>query len=270
MSLNASIPIYRQCELIGLNRSTFYYEQIPISPYNQLLMNLIDEQYTKTPFYGVPRMTVWLKAQGHNVNHKRIESLMKLMGIQAIYPKRNLSKINNQNRIYPYLLKYLTINKPNQVWASYITYIRMKKGFIYLIAIMDWFSRFVLSWSTSITLDNDFCLRALQKALSIARPEIFNTDQGTQFTSSEFTNLLTQNNIRISMDGRGRAYDNIFIERLWRTVKYEEVYLKDYSNPWEAQNSLDYYFNFYNTERPHQAHSYKTPYEVYYQQGGKT
>ncbi|HPO29562.1 MAG TPA: integrase core domain-containing protein, partial [Caldisericia bacterium] len=148
--------------------------------------------------------------------------------------------------------------------------IRMKKGFIYLIAIMDWFSRFVLSWSTSITLDNDFCLRALQKALSIARPEIFNTDQGTQFTSYEFISLLNQNNIRISMDGRGRAYDNIFIERLWRTVKYEEVYLKDYSNPWEAQNSLDDYFNFYNTERPHQALGYKTPYEVYYQQGGKT
>ena len=270
MNLSSSIPIYRQCELIGLNRSTFYYEQIPISPYNQLLMNLIDEQYTKTPFYGAPRMTIWLKAQGHNVNHKRIEGLMKLMGIKAIYPKRNLSRINPQNRIYPYLLKYLIINKPNQVWASDITYIRMRRGFIYLIAIMDWFSRFVLSWSTSITLDNDFCLRALQKALSIARPEIFNTDQGTQFTSYEFISLLNQNNIRISMDGRGRAYDNIFIERLWRTVKYEEVYLKDYSNPWEAQNSLDDYFNFYNTERPHQAHSYKTPYEVYYQQGGKT
>ena len=176
-------------------------------------------------------MTVWLKAKGHNVNHKRIESLMKLMGIQAIYPKRNLSRVNPQNRIYPYLLKYLTINKPNQVLKSDITYIRMKRGFIYLIAIMDWFSRFVLSWSTSITLDNDFCLRALQKALSIARPEIFNTDQGTQFTSSEFTNLLTQNNIRISMDSRGRAYDNINISRLWRTVKYEEVYLKSYSLP---------------------------------------
>ena len=175
MSLNASIPIYRQCELIGLNKSTLYYTPVTISPYNQLLMNLIDEQYTKTPFYGAPRMTIWLKAQGHNVNHKRIESLMKLMGIEAIYPKRNLSKINNQNRIYPYLLKYLTINKPNQVWASDITYIRMKKGFIYLIAIMDWFSRFVLSWSTSITLDNDFCLRALQKALSIAREDFFNT-----------------------------------------------------------------------------------------------
>ena len=270
MSPSSSIPISRQCELIGLNRSTLYYNPVSISPYNQLLMNLIDEQYTKTPFYGAPRMTVWLKTQGHNVNHKRIEGLMKLMGIQAIYPKKNLSKANSQNRVYPYLLKGLSINRPNQVWASDITYIRMRRGFIYLVAIMDWFSRFVLSWFTSITLDNEFCIRALQKALTKAHPEIFNTDQGAQFTSDEFINLLNKNNIRISMDSRGRAFDNIFVERLWRTVKYEEVYLKDYLDPWEAQNSLDDYFNFYNTERPHQALGYRTPYEVYFQKRRET
>jgi len=265
MNLSSSIPISRQCELLGLNRSTLYYSPLPLSSYNQLLMNLIDEQYTKTPFYGIPRMTAFLKREGYSVNHKRVERLMQIMGIQAIYPKRNLSRINPQNRIYPYLLKDLAINKPNQVWASDITYVRLKRGFIYLVAIMDWFSRFVLSWFTSITLDNDFCLRALQKALTKEHPEIFNTDQGAQFTSSEFISLLNQNNIRISMDSRGRAFDNIFIERLWRTVKYEEVYLKDYSDPLEAQNSLNNYFNFYNTERPHQALGYKTPYEVYYQ-----
>jgi len=195
---------------------------------------------------------------------------MKLMGIQAIYPKKNLSKANSQNRVYPYLLKGLSINRPNQVWASDITYIRMRRGFIYLVAIMDWFSRFVLSWFTSITLDNEFCIRALQKALTKAHPEIFNTDQGAQFTSDEFINLLNKNNIRISMDSRGRAFDNIFVERLWRTVKYEEVYLKDYLDPWEAQNSLDDYFNFYNTERPHQALGYRTPYEVYFQKRRET
>ena len=160
MNLSSSIPIYRQCDLLGLNRSTFYYSPLPLSPYNQLLMNLIDEQYTKTPFYGAPRMTIWLKREGYSVNHKRVERLMNIMGIQAIYPKRNLSRINPQNRIYPYLLKDLAINKPNQVWASDITYIRLKRGFIYLIAIMDWFSRFVLFHFTSITLDNEFCIRA--------------------------------------------------------------------------------------------------------------
>lgn len=221
---DAEISVSRQCELLGLSRSSYYYQPCPVSNFNLELMRLIDEQYTKTPFYGVPRMTVWLKRQGYQVNHKRVARLMQLMGLQAVYPKRKTSIPSKEHKIYPYLLRDMDIERPDQVWCADITYIRMYRGFIYLIAIMDWFSRFILAWEVSITMDVDFCLRALDQALGKSRPEIFNTDQGSQFTSTDFTGRLEDSGIAISMDGRGRVFDNIFIERLWRTVKYEEIY----------------------------------------------
>jgi putative transposase len=258
------LSVSRQCEIVGLSRSSFYYQSIKDDSYNEYLMRLIDKLYTDYPFYGVRRMTAWLRSQGESVNHKRISRLMNQMGIEAIYPKPRLSKSNQEHRKYPYLLKGLTIERPNQVWCTDITYIPMRKGFIYLVAIMDWFSRYVLSWSVSITLDVGFCLEALQKALNVTRPEIFNSDQGSQFTSNEFINCLKDRNIRISMDGRGRVFDNIFIERLWRTVKYEEVYLKEYLTVTEAIESLGKYFDFYNDERFHQSLGNMTPKHVHY------
>lgn len=227
-------------------------------------MRILDGQYTKTPFYGIRRMTAQLKRQGYNVNHKRISRLMRLMGLEAIYPKPKLSKKDYQHKIYPYLLRDVSIKRANQVWATDITYIRMDKGFIYLVAIMDWFSRYVLAWSVSITMEVYFCIEALEKALKIGQPEIFNSDQGSQFTSKDFTDKLLQNNIKISMDGKGRFFDNIFVERLWRTVKYEEVYLKEYNDVHGAVKSIGNYFNFYNHERLHQELDYKTPYEVHF------
>jgi putative transposase len=226
-------------------------------------MRLIDEQYTRTPFYGIRRMTAWLRSQGQTVNHKRVSRLMRLMGIEAIYPKRRLSLADSRHKKYPYLLKGLTVDRPDQVWATDITYIRMKRGYIYLVAIMDWFSRYVVSWRVSITLDAEFCVEALGKALTLSKPEIFNSDQGSQFTSGSFTGVLQSNGIAISMDGRGRAFDNIFVERLWRSVKYEEVYLREYDSVGEAVLSLGAYFRFYNQDRPHQSLRYKTPYQVY-------
>jgi putative transposase len=226
---------------------------------NLALMKLIDEQYTRTPFYGSPRVTWMLRSKGYGVNHKRVERLMHLMGISAIYPKPRTSHPNPENKVYPYLLKGLEITRPNQVWCADITYIRMLHGFLYLFAIMDWYSRYVLAWELSNTLDSSFCLAGVQTALAIAKPEIFNTDQGSQFTAQDFTNILITNDIQISMDGRGRAFDNIFVERLWRTVKYEEVYLHDYQNGREAYQQLSKYFRFYNEERPHQALDYGTP-----------
>jgi putative transposase len=227
-------------------------------------MRLIDEQYTKTPFYGVRRITTALRRLGCLINHKRIARLMRIMGLEAIYPKPRLSKACKENKKYPYLLRGLSIVRPNQVWSTDITYIRLHSGFAYLAAIMDWFSRYVVSWVLSNTLDTFFCVDMLEKALNVNRPEIFNSDQGSQFTSSDFTCILENNGIKISMDGRGRVYDNIFVERLWRTVKYEEVYLKDYSNMHEAKISLGQYFDFYNNERPHQSLGNRTPEEVYY------
>lgn len=262
--MHPQISVSRQCELLGLARSSLYYEPQGNDPYNELLMRLIDEQYTRTPFYGVRRMTAWLRNTGHLVNHKRVARLMDLMGLEAIYPKPRTSKGHPGHKKYPYLLKGLEIVHPNQVWATDITYIRMKRGFIYLMAIMDWFSRYVLSWEISITLDTGFCLVALDRALEIARPEIFNSDQGSQFTSDDFTNRLEDRGIRISMDGRGRYLDNIFVERLWRSVKYEEVYLNDYHEVREAKNRLGQYFQFYNSERLHQSLGYHVPAEVYY------
>jgi putative transposase len=208
-------------------------------------------------------MTLWLREQGHEINHKRVERLMSVMGLQAIYPKPNTSKPHPENKIYPYLLRGVKIDHVDQVWSADITYIRMRAGFLYLTAVIDWFSRYVLSWQLSNTLESSFCVEALEVALKIKQPEIFNTDQGTQFTSEDFTGILKDREIAISMDGRGRCLDNIFVERLWRTVKYEEVYLHDYQTPAEAYLGLKRYFEFYNTQRYHQALDYKTPYEVY-------
>jgi putative transposase len=250
--------------LAGLARSSFYYKAAEESPESILYMRLLDEQYTRTPFYGSPRLTQWLRQQGHPVNHKRVERLMRLMGIEAIYPKPRLSQPGLDHRVYPYLLSQLQIERPNQVWSTDITYVRMNQGFLYLVAILDWHSRYVLSWELSNTLDTRFCLAALDQALEQARPEIFNSDQGVQFTSREFTGRLETSGIRISMDGRGRVFDNIFIERLWRTVKYEEIYLKSYRNVREAVASLDQYFYFYNRERIHQSLNYQTPHQVYF------
>ena len=257
------ISILRQCKLLGLPRSSYYYQPRGESPLNLKLMRLLDEQYTRTPFYGSPKMTLWLREQGHEINHKRVERLMSVMGLQAIYPKPNTSKPHPENKIYPYLMRGVKIDHVDQVWSADITYIRMRAGFLYLTAVIDWFSRYVLSWQLSNTLESSFCVEALEAALKIKRPEIFNTDQGTQFTSEDFTGILKDREIAISMDGRGRCLDNIFVERLWRTVKYEEVYLHDYQTPAEAYLGLKRYFEFYNTQRYHQALDYKTPYEVY-------
>lgn len=261
---HGEISVMRQCELLGISRSTYYYRPRPMSELNLELMRLIDEQYTKTPFYGVPRMTAWLKRQGYEVNHKRVERLMRLMGLQAVYPRRRLSIPSKEHKIYPYLLRGVEIKQPDEVWSADITYIRMLRGFLYLVAIMDWYSRYVLAWELSITMEKEFCLEALDKALKVSCPTIFNTDQGSQFTSREFTGRLETEGIAISMDGRGRVFDNIFIERLWRTVKYEEVYLHDYGNVREAKQSLSRYFEFYNNERIHSSLGGLTPQEVYF------
>ena len=261
--LDSILSVNRQCELLGLVRSSYYYDPRPESEYNLLLMRLIDEQYIRRPFYGSRRMREWLRGQGHRVCRDRVRRLMRLMGIEAIYPKPRLSIKDKEHRIYPYLLRDLKIDHADQVWAVDITYIRLRRGFAYLVAIMDWYSRYVLAWELSLTLEADFCLIALERALSRAIPEIFNTDQGSQFTSEAFTGKLEDAGIQISMDGRGRTFDNIMIERLWRSVKYEEVYLKDYENFIDARKGLAEYFLFYNNERPHQSLAYRPPVEIY-------
>jgi len=258
------ISITRQCRLLGLRRSSYYYRRTEPDPRDDALMRLLDEQYTKTPFYGVPRMTVYLRRLGHDVGPKRVRRLLRKMGLEAIYPKPRLSKPAPGHRIYPYLLGSARIEKPNDVWAMDITYVRMQRGFVYLTAVLDWWSRFVLAWKLSQTLETDFCLEALDLALAQGRPQIFNSDQGAQFTSDAFTGRLEREGIRISMDGRGRCMDNIFVERLWRTVKYEEVYLHDYENVWMADEHLARYFDFYNRERPHQSLDWDTPAERYF------
>jgi putative transposase len=227
-------------------------------------MRLIDEEYTRYPFYGVEKMTAVLRRQGHSVNPKRIRRLMRLMGLEAIYPKPNLSKASKEHKIYPYLLRGVSIDRVDQVWSTDITYIRLNSSFIYLVAVIDWFSRYVLSYEFSTTLDKAFCINALQNALEVATPKIFNTDQGAQFTSDTFTGILKDAGVKISMDGRGRALDNIFVERLWRTVKYECVYLHNYETVREAIQNIGEYFDFYNNERPHQSLDYQTPAEVYF------
>lgn len=257
------LSVTRQCELLALARSSRYYEPVGMDQESLELMRLMDEQYTRTPFYGIRRMTVWLRVQGYGVNHKRVGRLMRMMGLEAIYPKPRTSQAAPGHRIYPYLLRGVTIDRPNQVWSTDITYVRLAHGFVYLVAIIDWFSRYVLSWAVSMTLETRFCREALDQALARAQPEIFNTDQGAQFTSADFTKRLEAEGIRISMDGRGRALDNVFVERLWRSVKYEEIYLKAYESVTIAVANLGQYFTFYNQERPHQALNYRTPEAVY-------
>jgi putative transposase len=260
----AQISVVRQCELMGLARSSFYYVAQGESAENLQLMRLLDEQYTRTPFYGVRRMTVWLRQQGYAVNPKRVARLLHTMGLETLYPKPRLSQAHPERRVYPYLLRGVPITRVNQVWSTDITYIRLHAGFVYLVAVMDWFSRYVLSWAVSITMDVGFCLEALEQALGMATPDIFNSDQGSQFTSADFTGRLETAGVKISLDGRGRALDNGFVERLWRTVKYEEVYLKDYGTPREAIQGLEQFFQLYNRQRPHQALGYPTPATVYF------
>jgi putative transposase len=233
-------------------------------------MRLLDEQYTDTPYYGVRRMTAWLRSQGYEVNRKRVARLLHTMGLETIYPKPRTSRSHPEHRVYPYLLRGMPITRVNQVWSTDITYIRLHSGFIYLVAVMDWFSRYVLSWAVSITMDVGFCLEALDQALEVAHPDIFNTDQGAQFTSLDFTGRLAASGIRISMDGRGRALDNVFVERLWRTVKYEEVYLHDYQTPREAIQGLATFFVRYNERRQHQSLDYQTPAAIYFGGRGAT
>jgi putative transposase len=264
--LNPNIPIIRQCELLGVNRSNYYYQPVPASPRELDLMRRIDEIYTEFPYYGSPKITEALRNQQVTANHKMVERLMREMGLAAIVPKKNLSKDNPLHFKYPYLLKNMPIIRPNQVWGTDITYIRANGLWFYLVAILDWFSRYVLAWKLSPVMTVDFCAAALTQALTMAIPEIHNSDQGSQFTSNEYISLLTAHpEIQISMDGRGRCFDNIFTERLWRTVKYEEVYLHDYSGYSEAHDSLSKYFRTYNYKRLHQSLNYKTPAQFYFQ-----
>lgn len=262
------MAISRQCALLQLNRSTVYRQkkrhQGEIDPRDQALLQLIDEEYTRHPFYGTRRMKTYLCAVGYRVNRKRVQRLMRTLGLEGMAPGPNTSKAHPAHKVYPYLLRGLDINRPNQVWSTDITYIRLPRGFVYLVAIIDWYSRKVLSWRVSNSMEASFCVECLEDAITrFGKPEIFNSDQGAQFTSDSFTGVLIKNGITISMDGRGRALDNIFVERLWRSVKYEEVYLKSYEGLPSLTLGLKQYFEFYNEERPHQSLDYTTPDRVY-------
>ncbi len=257
------LPLKTQAALLSLNRSGLYYRPVPPSPQELARKRRIDEIYTASPFYGVRRITAQLQREGQSVNHKAVARHMREMGLAAIYPGPNTSKCAQQAAVYPYLLRGLAITRPNQVWGIDITYIRLAAGWLYLVAVLDWFSRYVVSWELDQSLAQPFVTRAVQAALATATPEIWNSDQGSHFTSAQYTDLLRTAGVRISMDGRGRALDNIFVERLWRSVKYEEVYLHDYANPREARTGLTGYLCFYNKERLHQALGYRTPAEVY-------
>lgn len=258
------MSISRQCRLLNLHRSGLYYTAKTEAEENLYLMRLIDEHFLKYPFKGTRRMTVWLKEQGYKVNRKRVSRLYRLMGLRTIYRKPRLSDPNKQHKIYPYLLKNLPIVHPNQVWAADITYVPMRKGFLYLMAIIDLHSRYVLNWSISNSMDADWCRGVLQEAINRhGVPEIFNTDQGSQFTSEAFTSILIENQIKISMDGKGRAVDNIFVERLWRTVKYEHIYLYPASDGVELYEGLKEFFRFYNDDRHHQSLAYRTPEKIF-------
>jgi len=259
------LSVRRQCDLLGLSRGSWQYRPVGESEENLQLMRLLDEQYTRTPFYGVLRMAAWLQRQNYAVNEKRVRRLLRTMGLMAIYPSPKTSRPTPSHQIYPYLLRGVAITRPNFVWSTDITYVRLAHGFVYLVAIMDWYSRYILSWQLSNSLETHFCLEALDQALAGATPHIFNTDQGTQFTSLEFTSRLLEKGVHISMDGRGRVLDNIFVERLWRSVKWEEVYLNSYQSVPDAWRGLQRYFAYYNHERPHQALSYRSPAEVYWQ-----
>lgn len=268
MMLEPNHPILslrRQCELLGLKRATYYWQPARESALNLELMRVIDQEYTRAPFYGYRKMTVRLNQHyAYAVNHKRVARLMRKMGLQAIFPGPQTSIPHPQHKKYPYLLRNLKIERPNQVWAADITYVPMPHGFMYLVAVMDWYSRYVLAWQLSNTLDGAFCLEALEVALQSGQPMIFNTDQGLQFTAHPFTTQLATSGIQISMDGRGRVFDNIFVERLWRSVKYEELYLKEYATVTALHNGLKAYFDLYNHERPHQSLGYLTPAHVHF------
>ena len=262
---HSSLSIAGQCALLGVARSSLYYRPREASGENPALMQAMDRQYLETPFYGSRRMKVWLAREGRCVSRKRVQRLMRIMGLRAIYRSPRTSRPAPEHRVYPYLLEKVRVTRPNQAWAADITYLPMARGFLYLVAIMDWHSRYVVAWRLSNTLEADFCVDALKEALEQGRPEVFNTDQGSQFTSLEFTQVLQEHGVKISMDGKGRYNDNILVERLWRTVKYEEVYLKAYANPSEARRELSAYFRFYNDQRPHQALGYRTPAEVFHE-----
>jgi putative transposase len=257
------LSVRRQCELLGLSRSSLYYEPTGETAENLRLMRLIDEQYTAHPYYGSRRMTMWLIERGEEVNRKRVRRLMRVMGLEAIHPKPRLSQAGDGHRIYPYLLRGVKAERPDQVWSADITYIPMAAGFMYLAAVIDWFSRYVVAWRLSNTLDGSFCLEMLEEALRGGRPEVFNTDQGVQFTAAAFTGRLESAGVAVSMDGRGRALDNVFVERLWRSVKYEDIYIRGYETVPELQRGLSRYFGFYNGERLHQSLDYRTPAAVY-------
>ena len=261
---NLELGINRQCELLGLSRSGYYYKPTPVVHEELLLINLVDEIYTKHPFFGARKMASFLQRHGYNVGRKGGRRIYKILALEAIYPKPNLSRPNKKHLIYPYLLDDVEINYCNQVWSTDITYIRLKCGFTYLVAIIDWHSRFVLDWELSISLEADFCIETLQRSLNRAVCEIFNTDQGSQFTSKKFIDILLQKQIKISMDSKGRCLDNIFVERLWRSLKYECIYLQSLGSVLEAREEISKYFKFYNYERPHQSLNYKTPAEIYF------
>jgi putative transposase len=257
------LSVRRQCALLGLNRSSLYYEPATETPEDLRLMRLLDKQYTACPFYGSRRLRAWLVQQGEAVNRKRVQRLLQIMGLEAIYPKPRLSLAGRGHRIYPYLLRGVSIERRDQVWSTDITYVPLVSGFMYLAAIIDWYSRYVLAWRLSNTLDGSFCLEMLDEALSRGRPEVFNTDQGVQFTAEAFTSRLLSADVAVSMDGRGRCLDNVFVERLWRTVKYEDIYLHGYEKVPELERGLRRYFGFYNGERLHQSLEYRTPASVY-------
>ena len=259
-----SLSLVRQCALLGVSRSSLYYRPSAASAEDLSLMGEIDRQYLETPFFGSRRMKAWLDRRGMPVSRQRVQRLMRAMGLRAIYRRPSTSRRAPEHPVYPYLLRNVRITRPNQVWAADITYLPMARGFLYLVAVMDWHSRYVLAWRLSNTTEAGFCAEELEEALTKGQPEVFNTDQGSQFTSWEFTQVLQEHGVRISMDGKGRYQDNIFVERLWRTVKYEEVYLKAYASVLEAQWGLEDYFRFYNGLRPHQALGYRTPAEVFY------
>ena len=258
------LPIVTQCRLLKVARSTLYYRPVPVDPDDLAVMRRMDELYLASPFYGSRRMVAVLRREGLVINRKRVRRLMRVMGLEAIYQKPNTSQGHPDHKVYPYLLRGLIIDRPSQVWCADITYIPMARGFVYLVAVMDWFSRRVLSWRLSVTMEADFCVEAVQEAMAKhGRPEIFNTDQGVQFTSAAFLDELETAGVRISMDGKGRFLDNIFIERLWRSLKYEEVFIKAYGSVLEARRGIGGWLSFYNHERPHQALGYRTPGAVF-------
>lgn len=264
------LSVAEQCLLALVPRSSYYYEPRGTESMENLdIMKVLDEMHLENPMYGSPKLTFLLRQQGYEVNHKRVERLMRLMGMQAIVPGPHTSKARRENKVYPYLLKGIKISSPNEVWCADITYAPIHRGFMYLVAIMDWYSRYVLAWEISNTLDVLFCMEALERALALGRPGIFNTDQGAQFTSEEFTGRLKLAEVRISMNGKGRAMDNLFIERLWRSLKHEDIYKMDYADGEELYHGLTRYFQFYNTKRIHQSLGYCTPEQIYFGKGGE-